>query len=69
VDDPYTRIPAGTGDSMDERDVEAMLLAQQEEADRSMRYDDEQHHQHQHGDEDMESEEDLGFIQLQWPLL
>jgi hypothetical protein len=28
--------------------------------------DDEQYHQHQYGDEDMESEEDLGFIQPEW---
>jgi hypothetical protein len=54
--------------SMDKRDVEAMLLAEQEQADRSMQYDDnEQYHQHQYGEEDIESEEDFGFIQPEWP--
>jgi hypothetical protein len=39
---------------MDERDIEAMLLAKQEQAARSMQYDDdEQNHQHQCGNEDM----------------
>jgi hypothetical protein len=45
-----------------------MVLAEQEAAEHSMRYDDdEQYHQHQYGDEDTESEEDLGFIQLESP--
>jgi hypothetical protein len=45
ADDPYTRTLASADDSMDERDVEAMLLAKQEHADRSMQYeDDEQYH-------------------------
>jgi hypothetical protein len=49
---------------MDEQEVEAMLLTEQE-AERSMQYDDdyEQYHQRQYGDEYLESEEDLGFIQ------
>jgi hypothetical protein len=36
ADDPYTRTLAGTDDSTDEQDVEAMLLAEQEEAKRPM---------------------------------
>jgi hypothetical protein len=48
-----------------------MLLAEQEQAERSMQYDDEeQYQQHQYGDEDMGSEEDFGFLQQQppdWP--
>jgi hypothetical protein len=65
---PIPALQPGADDSMDERDVEAMLLAKQEEGERSMRYDDdEQYHHHQYGDEDMESEEDLGFIRPEWP--
>jgi len=68
--DPFN---AAANDSMDERDVEAMLLAEQEQADRSMQYEqDEQHaqyYQQQYGDEDLDSEEDFGFLQQQqdWP--
>jgi hypothetical protein len=55
---------------MDEQDVGAMLFAEQEQADHSMQYEeDEQYHQHQYGDEDVESEEDFGFIQPEWPLV
>jgi hypothetical protein len=51
---------AGAEDSMDGRDFEAMLLADQEDDERSMQYDDGQYYQHQCGDEDMESEEGFG---------
>jgi hypothetical protein len=37
-----------------------MLLADQEDDERSMQYDDGQYYQHQYGDEDMESEEGFG---------
>ena len=42
MDDPYARTPAGADDSMDERDVEAILLAEREEPKRSMQYEDEE---------------------------
>jgi len=59
AEDPYARVPATADDSMDERDVEAMLLAGQEQADRSMQYADDE----QYADEDLELEEDYAFIQ------